>query len=203
MRDDGAPVGPLDRQAHRGGVFGAEVEDLPDLDPARLLEARAGGGFERGVALLVGRGIVGVQPVDIGLQRRRVVGIDVERARLLPILVVEDAALAGRRDDVELVAEVAADRPGVGAHRDRVHPHRREGPQVGDEHPVVAVPRRGEIDVEAVGILHQELAPAHDAEARADLVAELPLDLIEDARQVAVAPHAVGEDGGEQLLGGR
>jgi hypothetical protein len=65
------------------------------------------------------------------------------------------------------------------------------------------VPRARLVEVEAVGVLHQELAAAHHAEARADLVAELPLDVVERARQVAVALHRVAEDGGDHLLVGR
>jgi hypothetical protein len=65
------------------------------------------------------------------------------------------------------------------------------------------LPRAGLVEVEAVGVLHQELAAAHHAEARADLVAELPLDVVERARQVAVALHVVAEDRGDHLLVGR
>ena len=99
--------------------------------------------------------------------------------------------------------EVAADRPGVGGHGDRLQAHARERAQVGHEHLVVGVPRGLGAQVEGIGVLHQELAAAHDAEARAHLVAELPLDVIEVARQVAVGLHAVAEDLGDQLLVGR
>jgi len=43
----------------------------------------------------------------------------------------------------------------------------------------------GVIGVERVAVLHRELAPAHDAEARPDLVAELGLDLVRNARVAA------------------
>ena len=56
--------------------------------------------------------------------------------------------------------------------------------------------RRGSVHVEGVGILHDELAAAHQAEAGADLVAELALDLVEIERHLPVAldlaPHQVG-----------
>ena len=55
----------------------------------------------------------------------------------------------------------------------------REGAQVGHEHLVVGVDGALLVDVEGVVVLHQELAAAHHAEARADLVTELPLDVIE------------------------
>ena len=80
---------------------------------------------------------------------------------------------------MELVAEIAADRPGIGAHRDRLQPHPREGPQIGDEHLVVGMLGAGRVEIEAVGVLHQEFAPAHHAKARPHLVAEFPLDVVE------------------------
>src|SRR5207244_4855307 len=54
------------------------------------------------------------------------------------------------------------------------------------------------VDVKRIRVLHEESAAAHEAEARADLVAELDLDLIEVLRQLAVgadlAAHEVGHD---------
>src|SRR5215468_5858938 len=57
--------------------------------------------------------------------------------------------------------------------------------------------------VEGIGILHQKFASAHYAEARSDLVAEFPLDVIENARQLLVGFYAVAKDLGDQLLIGR
>ena len=53
-----------------------------------------------------------------------------------------------------------------------------------------------------VGVLHRELAPAHDAEARTALVAELGLDLVEVLRQLLVAAQLLARDVGDRLLGG-
>ena len=117
--------------------------------------------------------------------------------------MAEHLALAGLGEDDELVAEVAADRPGIGAHRDRLEAEPREGAQIGDEHLVVGMPRAGLIDVERIGVLHQELAPAHQPEARPHLVAELPLDVIEVERQILVRAHIGAEDVGDHLLVGR
>ena len=58
------------------------------------------------------------------------------------------------------------------------------------------------VDVEAVGVLHQELTAPHHAEARADLVAELPLDVIEHLRHVAVGSREGAENLGDHLLVG-
>ena len=99
--------------------------------------------------------------------------------------------------------EIAADRPGVGDHRDRLEPQPRKGAQIGDEHLVVGVPRAGLVEIERIGVLHQELAPAHQAEARPHLVAELPLDVIEVERQILVGAHIGAEDLGDHLLVGR
>jgi hypothetical protein len=117
--------------------------------------------------------------------------------------VQEDLALAGVGQDDEFVAEIAADRAGGGPHRDGLQPHAREGAEVGDEHAAVARLGALAVEVEGVGVLHQELAAAHDAEARAHLVPELPLDVVEVARQVAVAAGIGAEDFRHHLLVGR
>ena len=101
------------------------------------------------------------------------------------------------------MAHVAADGAGFGGHWNRFQPHAVESAQIGDEHLVVGDARVLDREVEGIGILHQEFAPAHHAEARPDLVPELPLDVIEDARQFLVGLHAVAEDLGDQLLIGR
>ena len=119
--------------------------------------------------------------IDDLLQRRRLPARDIEA---LPIGFEEiamnmDAALAGIRQDDEFVAEIAADRPGLGAHRDRLQPHAGEGAQIGDEHLVVGMPGAGGVEIKAVGVLHQKFAPAHHAKARPHLVAKFPLDVVE------------------------
>jgi hypothetical protein len=59
------------------------------------------------------------------------------------------------------------------------------------------------LGVEGVRVLHQELAAAQDAGARAGLVAVLVLDLVEDHRQVLVGRALVLDQEGEDLLVGR
>ncbi len=114
--------------------------------------------------------------------------------------MAEHLALARGGKNDELVREVAADRPGIGAHRDRLQAHPGEGAQVGDEHAVVGMPRAGLVEVEGIGVLHQEFARAHDAEPRPHLVAELPLDMVEVERQVLVGADRGAEDLGDHLL---
>jgi hypothetical protein len=51
----------------------------------------------------------------------------------------------------------------------------RVNAQVGNEHAIIGC--AGTFNqVEGIGVLHQEFAPAHHAETRTNLVAELPLD---------------------------
>ena len=90
--------------------------------------------------------------------------------------------------------------PVSAGHRDRLEAEPGKRAQVGDEHAVVGGARAVRRQVERIGVLHQELAAAHHAEARADLVAELPLDVVEVLRQVLVALDAVAEDRGDDLL---
>ena len=101
------------------------------------------------------------------------------------------------------MAEIAADRAGVGDHRNRGQAEAREGAQIGDEHLVVGVARARRVEIEGIGVLHQEFARAHHAEARPHLVAEFPLDVIEIERQVLVGAHVGAEDLGDHLLVGR
>ncbi len=60
--------------------------------------------------------------------------------------------------------------------------------------------RVGDVDVERVRVLHDELAAAHQPEARAHLVAELHLDLVEVLRQVAVRAYFAAHEVGHHLL---
>ena len=129
-----------------------------------------------------------------------VVRADADR---LDLGVVEHLAFPRGRQDVELVAEVAADRPGVGRHRHRLHAQAPEGAQVGQHHDPVGAHRGSVVQVEGIAVLHQELPPAHHAEAGPGLIAELPLDMIQDLRQLAVAADRLAQQvGDQQLVGG-
>ena len=78
----------------------------------------------------------------------------------------------------------------------------REDARVGVVHvPVLA---RGvlPVDVERVGVLHEKLAPAHEAEARPHLVAELDLNLVEVLRQVTVRADLAAHEIRHHLLVG-
>ncbi len=79
---------------------------------------------------------------------------------------------------MELVGGIAADAAGVRLHRAELQPAAAEDAAVGLVHDPVGLVQGRAVQVEGVGVLHQELAGAHDPEAGADLVPELGLDLV-------------------------
>jgi hypothetical protein len=94
----------------------------------------------------------------------------------------------------------AADRARVGVHRAELELHPGEDARVRVVHRLVAAQHAGLVDVERVRVLHDELARAHHAEARADLVAELGLDLVEVDRELPVAADLPAHDVGDHFL---
>ncbi len=146
-------------------------------------------GHEREEALEIGGGAVivgGVHPID-----------------RLEVAVVPDLAFTGGRQDDEFVAEITADRAGFGDHGNCLQPHALKRAHIGQHHLAVADDSPGVIEVDAVGVFHEEFASAHDAEAGPHLVTELPLDVVEDLREFAVAAHGLaGEIGDHLLIGG-
>ncbi len=123
--------------------------------------------------------------------------------RVLGLRAVDDGVLAGVGHDLELVRADAADRSIVGGDGAKDQAHALEDANVGGVHPVVARSRGVEVAVEGVRVLHRELAPAHQAEARPTLVAELGLDVIEILRQRAIAAKLLARDVGDDLLARR
>lgn len=57
--------------------------------------------------------------------------------------------------------------------------------------------------MERVGVLHDELAATHQAEARADFVTELGLDLVQVERQLFIAGQLVTGQVGDHFFVGR
>jgi hypothetical protein len=80
---------------------------------------------------------------------------------------------------VEFVRTGTADGAVVGCHGAEFQAEAGEDAHVGVIHGLVRLLQAIDIAVEGVGILHREFAAAHQAEARAALVAELGLDVIE------------------------
>ena len=152
-----------------------------------------------------GRSVARGPLVEDGAQARNVVevGVHAGNVEVQEVLVAEDFRLAGIGQDDEFVAEIATDRAGVGAHRNSAQAHAREGAQIGREHAVIGMHGAFAVEVEGIGVLHQELARAHGAEARTDLIAELELDMVEVERQVLIGLHERTEDVGNHLLVGR
>ena len=96
--------------------------------------------------------------------------------------------------------EVAADGAGVGFHGTELQRHAAENLFVRLEHLLVADVRARIVPVEGIGVLHQEFAPAHQAEAGADLVAELGLDLVQVHGKLAVGAHFAADEVGDDFL---
>ena len=85
--------------------------------------------------------------------------------------------LARIRKHKKLVAVLSADRSGVCAHRYSLETHSLVGSKIAHQMPVVSVDRRVLVHIEVVAVLHKEFTSSHDAEARADFISELPLDM--------------------------
>ncbi len=151
---------------------------------------------------VLGGGIKAGPLVDDRLQVAVIVDVLAGNGQVEHVLVAEHPRLAGLGQHDELVRQVAADRAGLGAHGDSLQAHAGEGAQIGHEHPVVRAFAGRLVEVEGIGVLHVELAPAHDAEAGPLLVPELPLHVVEVQRQAPVAVHIGPEDLGDHLLVG-
>lgn len=103
-------------------------------------------------------------------------------------------------EDHEFMREVASDGAGIGFHRTETQPHASEDALVGFKHVLVADVGPGIVAVKGIGVLHHELASAHETETGADLVAELALNLIEIHGQLAIGPHLAPEQVGNDFL---
>jgi hypothetical protein len=114
-----------------------------------------------------------------------------------------DRVLAGVGEHVELVRAGAADGAGVGGDVAEPEPQAREDARVGLVHVPVLALEALVIGMERVAVLHDEFARSHDAEARAALVAELGLDLVEVHGQPPIALELGAREVGDDLLRGR
>src|SRR5208282_1926514 len=94
-------IGDVGLKRHR--VFGAEIEDMADLDAARL-DALFGGDLGKGlgIVLVVGRRIKAGPVADHGLEIGLVVDAAAENVELDEVAVAIDLALAGVRENDEL-----------------------------------------------------------------------------------------------------
>ena len=101
---------------------------------------------------------------------------------------------------MEFLRHIAADAATIGLDCPEFEAHAREYPGIRVVHGHVALVQACLVRVERIGILHQELARAHHAKARPDLVAELGLDLVEIHRQLLVAAQFLTRDVGNDFL---
>ncbi len=104
---------------------------------------------------------------------------------------------------MELVGASTADGAGVGLHRTEIQAQAGEDVAVRLMHAIVGFLQRLLREMEGVGVLHQEFASAHQPEARADLVTELGLDLVEVDRQLLVAVQLIAGQVGNDFFVGR
>jgi len=80
--------------------------------------------------------IIGSRMRDGGLPPWNLVAGSIDSLEI-PGAIAIDRRFAGFGENDELVGQVAADRPGIGLHRDRLQPHPGKGPKIGNKHPVV------------------------------------------------------------------
>src|SRR5205823_4150156 len=88
---------------------------------------------------------------------------------------------------LELMRDVTAHRPGVRLDANSIEPQPFEGVLVRTELRRVALLQSGLVDVEAVRVLHHELADTEKPRARSRLVATFRLEVIDDLRHLLVA----------------
>jgi hypothetical protein len=138
---------------HQQGLGAARRVNLQELaqlrDAARTRRRRhderpGGGGARRG-----------------GRQRGR----QFEIRRVIAAVGEHDGVLPGVGENVKFLRHVAADGAAVGLHGAEIQSHAGEYPNVGIVHGGIAALQTGFIDVKGIGILHQEFARPHHAEA--------------------------------------
>ena len=111
-----------------------------------------------------------------------------------------DLVLAGRAGRHVLVRARAAHHPDVRLDPVPAQAAAVEDPVVGLDVQAVGLVEPLLVAVEAVGVLHDELARAQHPGARPRLVALLDLQVVEDQRQVAVRAHLPRDVEGDRLL---
>jgi len=100
----------------------------------------------------------------------------------------------------ELVSRTTAHSAGVGLDLDDIQTGPLENTEIGIDHVLVGLIERLVGGVESVGIFHQEFAAPHQAEARADLIAEFHLNLVEVERKLPIAFDFTLDQGGDRFL---
>jgi hypothetical protein len=133
-------------------------------------------------------------------RRRREGGGHLEIGRVIISVGEHDGVLAGFGQNVKFLRRAAADAAAVRLHGPKIQSDTRENPRIRFEHQPIAFREACFIRVERIGVLHQELARSHDAETRADFIAELGLNLVEIHRQLFVASEFTPGNVGDHFL---
>ena len=90
---------------------------------------------------------------------------------------------------MELVGRLAANVTRVSLHGVRLESAPRKNARIRVKHPLVALICRVHRHIEGVGIFHHKFFRAHQPKTRTYLIPELPLELIDDKRQLAIGVH--------------
>ena len=105
--------------------------------------------------------------------------------------------------DHELLRALPAHLAALRLDGDRVELDALEDLPVGRAHELVLLAQALAVDVEAVAVLHHELAAAQQPVPGPELVAVLETELEEVERQLPVRPHEAADEVGHDLLGSR
>ena len=121
---------------------------------------------------------------------------------VVALRAVDDGILAGCRNHLEFLAQVATNGATVGSHSTVAQAETVKNAAVSRCHHLVAGLGADHVAVKGIGVLHDELAPAHQAKARTALVAELGLNLVQILGQLLVAAQLLACDVGDHFFAG-
>ena len=164
-----------------------------------------------GEAKELGNGLDGAHARSLDLGERTVAGAlghdDLGACRLVigskaAIVAVDQRSLAGVGQSHVLDGGIATDLAGVSDNGQSLDVAALADVGVGLLHLVVLLLQTLLRGGEAVGVLHDELATAHQAKARAELVAELVLNVVQIDRQLLVGTQLIAHQGRDGLLVG-
>ena len=162
-----------------------------------------------GEAEELGNGLDGAHARSLDLGERTVAGAlghdDLGACRLVigskaAIVAVDERSLAGVGQSHVLDGGIATDLAGVGDNGQSLDVAALADVSVGLLHLVVLLLQALLRGGEAVGVLHDELATAHQAKAGTELVAELVLNVVQVDGQLLIGAQLVAHQGRDGLL---
>ena len=122
------------------------------------------------------------------------------RGELVVVLMVEQGGFATVRQNMKFVTHGATNGPTWGLSGDGFEPHRGENRKVTAQHGLVLLGGLVLGEGKGVGIFHEKLPAAHHAKTRANFVTKLPLNMIQQLRQLFVAGDEAFGDGGDHFF---